>query len=223
MSDYRRLLAFKYLFCDIVGDPRFRQRLSGFHDLAFVELQGRSVNWVVGNAGSLRGTLYIGLGDDAHFMSYRNEGDRVVIFDPSHPDGTYSHVVRRRMSCVRNVFPGKRIEFDETYPCPQVLEEDTFCQTWSLAYFLRYREILSGSGTSKFKLYTLIREIVNSRPFQNIIRNNWSQFVEWQSVAMDMDLVPAGSVCFIAPSNFVDYVNEMSPFKFGLLLSSQGS
>lgn len=84
------------------------------------------------------GTLYHDYGGGyGHFCAYRKSGNVVTFFDPSGSTGPYAPD-RRLSTAYRRVF--QRIPHmiwrnhnDHGFPC-QRNEEDTWCQTWSLAW-----------------------------------------------------------------------------------------
>ena len=76
-----------------------------------------------------RGTIYIHLGDEGHFIGYKKVGQKVFTFNPAKPGTKWG------------VFTiGERLPY-----FTQIHPEDTFCQTWTLAW------LVDEEGVSKIK------------------------------------------------------------------------
>lgn len=214
------LRAWKYLFCDIVGDPEYRRRLSGLRDLAFLEIVGRRTSWILGSSESTRGTLYIQYGEEAHYVSYRLRGDEVLLFDPSYPDGTYAGMVQDKITLIKRAFDGKAVVFDDTYRAPQRNPNDTFCQTWSLAYFMTERDKFHLSSyrgeleSPRIMCYQICRSLMDGPKFREIVENNWGKLYDWQVQAISSNLVDVDEPVFNNADSFLRYCNMLTPRTF---------
>lgn len=201
---------FKYLFCDILNDPNYRARLAGLRDLAHVDVLPRRENWVRGSVQSRRGTIYIQYNDEAHFVAYvREKNDTLMIFDPSHPDGTYGGLISDKLDTIKRIFVVDVVRFDTSYGTPpQRGSGDTFCQTWSLAYFTPFRSSLSIPFGPRYALMDIIKGFCGKRVFRRILEEDWPQLLRWQQMSIDSGLVDLREVAFKTSDEFLDYVER---------------
>lgn len=206
----QRALQFKYLFCDILNDPDYRARLAGLRDLAHVDILPRRENWVRGSVQSRRGTIYIQYNDEAHYVSYvRDKNDTIVIFDPSYPDGTYGTLILEKVDRIKRVFVVDTVRFDQSYgPAPQRSSGDTFCQTWSLAYFTPMREFLKVEHGARYALMDIIKAFMSKRVFRRILEEDWPKLLRWQQMSIDQSLVDLKEPCFRTSDDFLDYAES---------------
>lgn len=214
-------LAFKYLFCDVLNDPDYRARLSGLRDLAFVEFLPRRQVWARGSVQSRRGTIYVKFGDEAHYVAYRRESDdSLLIYDSSHPNGTFSGSFDGMMDLVKRVFAVTNVEFDDSYgDAVQRGPGDTFCQTWSLAYFTPFRDFLSDDRSPRFKMNDIIKGFCRKKVFQNILKDDWEKIYRWQVMSIDEGLVDLREPCFQSYRDVLQYANDvLNPIILGRIM-----
>lgn len=214
-------VAFKYLFCDILNDPDYRARLSGLRDLAFVEFLPRRQVWVRGSASARRGTIYVKFGDEAHYVGYRRDGDdALVIYDSSYPDGTFSGSFDGIMDIVKRTFAVTSVTFDTSYGIAvQRGRGDTFCQTWSLAYFTPFRDFFNDDRSPRFKMFDIIQGFARKKTFKNIVRDDWEKLYRWQVMSINEGLVDLRDPAFKTSRDFMDYINaELSVNVLGLMM-----
>lgn len=149
----------KKIWGDILSDPDFRNWMtkSGYYEF-YPVINKRDKNykftltdgdvWAIKDGTTENsekpsrkydtGTLYLEFGDLAHFVAYELVNKKTIkIFDPSHSfdgiRGTYSTELKHFHKFINSYFD-RRIIFEKQYGTPQRHLEDTFCQTWSLAF-----------------------------------------------------------------------------------------
>lgn len=95
---------------EVLNDTQFRQEFTGGHGDYNLGERIREP----------RGTIYIHLGDEGHFIGYKKVGQKIYTFNPARPGTKWG---------MYNI--GQRLPyFTQFHP------EDTFCQTWTLAWLV---------------------------------------------------------------------------------------
>lgn len=120
---------------EILNDKEYRQTFTGGHgdyDLG-ERLRER------------RGTIYIHLGDEGHFIGYKKVGQKVYTFNPARPGSKWGSY------CI-----GERLPY-----FTQFNKEDTFCQTWTLAWLVDEEGVskISNEEESIEYLYKFCKQI----------------------------------------------------------------
>lgn len=216
--------AWKYLFCDILNDPGFRRRLTGLSNLGFMECDAKygvkRCRWIdtkVKDRFPVRGTIYMYYtGDAGHFVSYRVEGRNVVVFDPSYPNGTFGDAIHTYWPAIVRKFKehGYDVVKDDSYPITcQTWDGDSFCQTWSLAYFTKLRQylVLKTESESMKMLTSIVNDLTKSGPFRDIVLTKWDEnLVGWQTQGLSLLEDENGNgydgpILFLKPEEFLQY------------------
>lgn len=126
------------------------------------------------------GTIYEDFGDGtAHYLAYRKYGRVVTIFDPSGSSGPYAADAQAWEDKYWPLFPGAIRVVDSPGVGPQHFDQDTLCQTWSLAWLLgMYRQIRDASHEDYEpyqeirEIFRVLREHVEAMP-RSVRRDNW--------------------------------------------------
>lgn len=221
--------AWKYLFCDILNDPGFRRRLTGLSNLGFMECDAKygpkRCRWIdtkVKDRFPVRGTIYMYFtGDAGHYVSYRVQGKEVIVFDPSYPGGTFSGSIDTYWKAIHAKFKeyGFELVRDGSYlpNAQQTWEGDSFCQTWSLAYFTKLRKYLhvKSESQSMEMLTNIISDLVRSAAFRDIVITKWDEFlVGWQHQGLSLLEDENGNgyegpILFLKSDEFLEYCERI--------------
>ena len=107
-------------------------------------------------------------GGEDHFLSYKKVGSNTLyVFDPSSATGRYGHILPKNEHHIQRVFGVTRIIKYKSHP--QVCYGDTFCQTWSLFWNIKYyRDRIKCVKTitqSKKLLFSMIDMIMKTQRF----------------------------------------------------------
>lgn len=177
------IIHWKYIWNDVISDVDFR-------------------NWFVGNKGFYRlfktkdrvddlsstqtltknkneGTFYMQFaGNFGHFVAYKKQKSRIVIFDSSHKTGTFSGCLPDFVETIINKFK-LPIFYDTKFGIPQNKKDDSFCQTWSLCYLSKNKVLKKYLENSKkdpvLSLFNICKFLINTSTFEEIC----TQQEEW--------------------------------------------
>jgi hypothetical protein len=119
------------------------------------------------------GTICINsVGGEDHFLSYKKVGSNTLyVFDPSLPNGRYGHILPKNEKDIQRVFGVTRIIKYKSHP--QLCYDDTFCQTWSLFWNIKYyrdriKQVKTKSQSKKL-LYSMVKMITDVLDINEIL------------------------------------------------------
>jgi len=157
----------------IVNDKTFRKRFTKCGEYSSTSRRMPNV----------RGTVYIPSDDyEGHFIAYEIRGDTVYIFDSAALTNRY--FLKTTHEILNNIVKKSRTRTHVMIDChPQMHEEDSFCQTWSLAWLTpEYRSLVTQVATKHQSMQTLF------------------------TICKDM----IERDCFRAPDEFLDFTRSMT-------------
>ena len=176
------IITWKYIWNDILSDPDFRNWIVD-ENLGYYQIfKNKNINNDSEDKSEHDvGTIYMKFGKLGHYIAYKlKKNNKMTIFDSSYPDGTYGDCLDEDyIDSIRYNFDNCSIVFDETYGTPQRLDDDSFCQTWSLAYLSNYKKLKSFLKDSKNdpinSLFNICKFIINLPIFEEICieQKNW--------------------------------------------------
>jgi len=139
------------------------------------------------------GTIYIGdSSDEGHFIGYEIVNGNLFIFDPATPGHKHSKWIQ---------------VLEQPYTLvachPQVHDEDSFCQTWSLAWLTKeFRPLVE-----KNAIFTICQRIVHDERFVKFVTTKKDFQEHLDQCIKDVKLKrPA----FDTPETFLKFSDEMT-------------
>lgn len=176
------IITWKYIWNDILSDPDFRNWILDDNIGYYQIFKNKNIkNDSEDKSEHDIGTIYMKFGKLGHYIAFKlKNNNKMTIFDSSYPDGTYGDCLDEDyIDSIRHNFNNCSISFDETYGTPQRLDDDSFCQTWSLAYLSKSKKLKSFLKDSKndpiYSLFNICKFIINLPIFKEICieQQNW--------------------------------------------------
>ena len=177
------IIHWKYIWNDIISDVDFRNWIinknTGFYQIfkndKITDLSSQDTS----KKDKLKGTFYMQFqGGHAHYVAYKILKSKIVIFDPSYPDGTFSGCLPDYIDTIQNYFD-LPVEFDDQFGTPQTNKNDSFCQTWTICYLMnnkKLNKLLESSNDNPTEsLYKICKHIISLSIFKEICneQSNW--------------------------------------------------
>jgi hypothetical protein len=178
------IIHWKNMWNDVISDPDFRAfflryKNSGYYQIYKTTDPKDDTPDDVVDTQKKGGTLYMKFGSLGHYVAYKDKIPKkktFIIFDSSFNSpgrvGTYSGCLPDFTKNI-NKYLGEFV-YDERFLTPQRLKDDTFCQTWSLAYLYgdnAEKFLESSTGTdedNKKALYNICLTFINDPVFKEI-------------------------------------------------------
>lgn len=175
MAVPKQTLAWKNTWDHVMNDTEFRKFMTNASDIV-IDLD--RINY--SRINSPKGSIYIkhtsAVPDEGHFIAFQINGSKVTIFDSAKPGeraryGAWAgdrvlKIIEKRTGKTRNILKQH----------PQCGDEDTFCQTWSLAWLMpslrKYTQNVNTTTQSINALYTIIHKIMQSKKFNEYVNFN---------------------------------------------------
>lgn len=169
------VIHWKYIWNDVISDVDFRNWFVGnkgyyqlFKNLRVDDLSSKETLL----ANKNEGTFYMQFaGNFGHFVAYKKQKSRIVIFDSSHGTGTFSGCLPDFVETIINKFK-LPIFYDTKFGTPQNKTDDSFCQTWSLCYLSKNKDLHKYLKNSKkdpiLSLFNICKFFINTTIFEEI-------------------------------------------------------
>lgn len=168
------IITWKYIWNDILSDVDFRNWIVNKNLRFFHIFKNNTIKEIssTSNNKENKGTFYMQFpGNHAHFVAYKNLKSKLVLFDPSYENGTYSGCLPDFLHTIQKKF-NKTIHFDDKFETPQRHKNDSFCQTWTLCYLLdnkTSKSLLNHSIINSIDaLYMICKYIISLPVFEEI-------------------------------------------------------
>jgi hypothetical protein len=202
------LVLWKSVWDFVLNDPEFRLQFTGGGDYKISECGG-SRNSIKHE----KGTIYISdpnvTDGQGHFISYEMKNGKIHIFDSASPGGQYGEWAT--LPILRRIAKRAGKEFVLLPNHPQVHEEDSFCQTWSLAWLSPMRKYTLNVKTPSQgieRLYIICKMIINDYRFEEYVmkhRMNIRQYIINEKMK---------NPAFKTAKGFINYSRDMTPEMF---------
>lgn len=211
MSAPPDLLVWKDTWDYILNDTEFRSKYTCGGEYSIAVRGGRR------NAiKHLKGTIQIT--DDEyptedHFIAYEMKNGVIHIFDSAESGGQYGEWAS--LPILKRIAKRAGKDFVIVPHHPQIHEEDTFCQTWSLAWLSELRKLTENVKTGKqgmSRLYRVCKTIINDSRFTNFVMEHESDISTHIRTFMREEDVHGTS--FKTASGFLRYSQSMTPDQF---------
>jgi hypothetical protein len=157
------------------------------------------------------GTIYIGdSSDEGHFIAYEIVGGLLHIFDSAASQNRYGEwATQDVLEHLAN--RAKKPSYTMVTCHPQVHKEDSFCQTWSLAWLTKeFRPLVTQVTTEKSalnSLFTICQRIVHDERFVKFVTHKKDFQEHMDQCIKDVKLKrPA----FDTPETFLKFSDEMT-------------
>jgi hypothetical protein len=162
----KQTFAWKNTWDHLMNDTEFRKFMTHASD-DIIDLDRIHYSRI----NSPKGSIYIKrtsvAPDEGHFIAFQINGSKVTIFDSAKPGTRYGTWVDDQVLEIIEKRTGKTRKILNQHP--QCGEEDTFCQTWSLAWLIpSLRKYTQNVNT----LYTIIHKIMQSKKFNEYVDYN---------------------------------------------------
>jgi hypothetical protein len=162
----------KYRWDLVMNDKTFRIARTGTADYTCNYRTGFGNNKISGTSG----TIYIkdpAIGDQGHFIGYRRNANKIVLFDPAPPEGTFGAWANQTVINYIKANTGMPVSIEKYHT--QHHKEDTFCATWSLAWLdpnMKNFTTKVTNGTSGIKnSFHICQKIASKADFpQDVVR-----------------------------------------------------
>lgn len=118
----------------VMNDEDFRIALTGKADYTCNSRTGFGSDK---KSPESEGTIYISnskIGGQGHFIAYKKNANKTVVFDPAPSEGTYGAWADKKVIGHIEKFTKKPVRVEGYHT--QHHEDDSFCATWSLAWLM---------------------------------------------------------------------------------------
>jgi hypothetical protein len=156
----------KYKWDLVMNDRTFRIARTGTADYTCNYKSGFGNKKI--SQGS--GTIYIKdptISDQGHFIGYKRNADRIALFDPAPPEGTFGAWANEKVLGHIHRNTGLPVSIHKYHT--QHHKEDTFCATWSLAWLDPNMKNLTtnvkNGNTGIKNVFQICRKIASKRDF----------------------------------------------------------
>jgi hypothetical protein len=177
------IITWKQIWNDIISDIDFRNWFVGNNGFYHLYKNNRvdDLSKDTTPAQKNRGTLYMQFpGNYAHFVAYKKQKNQITIFDPSYLSGTYAGCLPDFVDTILNKFK-LPIHYEIVFGTPQYHKNDSFCQTWSLAYLSKspklHKYLKDALNDSVLALFNICKFFINTKIFQKEICVDQAAFI----------------------------------------------
>jgi len=219
----KNIILWKHIWDLVISEPKFREYF--FHSGPSYDLTVNARTPILKKAG----TLYIPPArnnneDEGHFIAYEIIGPKIYVYDSSR--AAYQQFSNNpKLSRSIELRSGKKLVKLSHHP-QDVCGEDTFCQTWSLAWLTPELRHLSLRKTSPRKtierMYTIIRYISRKPAFKKFIMKYKDDYTQWiHEARTNKSVLGHGDMSKTDIKNiksFIDYSHTMSERKLSEIM-----
>ena len=173
----------KYRWDIVMNDREFRKSHNATADYTCHSNRGFT-NKISKNYKN--GTIYIkapknNQGQNApegHFIAYKMYNNKIVLFDPAPPEGTYGAWANKNVVGFIAANTGLKVEIEPYHT--QAHEEDSFCATWSLAWLdptLRpFTTNVTNGNKGVTNIFQICRIIANEEDFPAHVKRVFNKY-----------------------------------------------
>lgn len=155
-----------------MNDKAFRMALTGTSDYTCNYKTGFGNNKIPNGSG----TIYIKdprIGDQGHFIGYRRNLNKIVLFDPAPPEGRFGAWANQKVIGYIQNNTGLPVSIEQYHT--QHHKDDTFCATWSLAWLdnsmNKFTKNVTTGNIGIKNIFQICRIIANKPEFvEHVIR-----------------------------------------------------
>jgi hypothetical protein len=205
------LYLWKGIWDYILNNPEFRTLYTCGGDYT-IAARGGSRNAITHE----RGTIQIKdaeYPEEEHFIAYEIKNGKMHIFDSAASEGKYGSWAS--LPILRRLAKRAGKNFVMIPHHPQVHEEDSFCQTWSLAWLSELRKLTENVKTGNQgigRLYRICKTIINDPRFTEFIMKHEGDIHAYILTFMREEKIKNTS--FKTPEGFLKYSHKMTPEQF---------
>lgn len=214
------MIVWKSVWDWILNEKNFRTNFTGTRgDHTFKVRNDIVVNKP--RINNTKGTIYIAdanIESEGHFVAYEKKGKHITVFDPASNNSKTEYGVWYK-SVAAHVPSCSKSSTCSLYPCgPQRHKEDTFCQTWTVAWLhpnmRQFTNSVKTMNQSIDGLYHICKYISNSTEFERFVRGRDAQLRNFITETIE-DLISDRKKAYRArykkelPKKYIDEYNSI--------------